>query len=81
MSVSTSDEVLAAVGELLPTLRERAQETEDLRRIPEESIKGLQATADIYQQEGILTKSIDVSKGFDKSFNASRAQVVQTAAH
>lgn len=49
--------------------------------IDDNVIKGLQATADIYQQEGILTKSIDVSKGFDKSFNASRAQVVQTAAH
>jgi len=48
--------------------------------IDDNVIKGLQATADIYQQEGILTKSIDVSKGFDKSFNASRAQVVQTAA-
>ncbi|SQF99735.1 ABC transporter, substrate-binding protein, aliphatic sulfonates [Paucimonas lemoignei] len=49
--------------------------------IDDNVINGLQATADIYQQEGILTKSIDVSKGFDKSFNASRAQVVQTAAH
>src|SRR3546814_15647195 len=29
---------------LLPALRERAQETEDLRRIPDESIKGLQET-------------------------------------
>lgn len=48
--------------------------------IDDNVIKGLQATADIYQQEGILTKSIDVSKGFDKSFNASRAQVMQTAA-
>lgn len=37
-------DVLAAVSELLPTLRDRAQETEDLRRIPDESIKGLQAT-------------------------------------
>lgn len=47
--------------------------------IDDNVIKGLQATADIYQQEGILSKSIDVSKGFDKSFNASRAQAVQTA--
>jgi 3-hydroxy-9,10-secoandrosta-1,3,5(10)-triene-9,17-dione monooxygenase len=44
MSVSTSDEVLAAVGELLPTLRERAQQTEDLRRIPDPTIAALQET-------------------------------------
>lgn len=36
-----SDDVLAAVGELLPGLRERAQETEDARRVPVESIKAL----------------------------------------
>lgn len=47
--------------------------------IDDNVIKGLQTTADIYQQEGILSKPIDVSKGFDKSFNATRAQVVQTA--
>src|SRR3954463_7485360 len=40
----TADGVLAAVSDLLPTLRERAQETEDLRRIPDENIKGLQDT-------------------------------------
>lgn len=49
--------------------------------IDDSIIHGLQTTADIYQQEGILSKSIDVSTGFDKSFNASRAQGVQTAAH
>jgi sulfonate transport system substrate-binding protein len=43
-------------------------------------IKGLQETADIYQQEGIVTKKIDVSQGFDKSFNASRARVAQATA-
>ncbi|WP_341523138.1 ABC transporter substrate-binding protein [Pseudomonas sp. G.S.17] len=48
--------------------------------IDDKIIKGLQTTADIYQEEGILGKKIDVSKGFDKSFNASRAQVVKTAA-
>lgn len=37
-------QVLAAIEELLPVLRERAQETEDGRRIPEASIKSLQAT-------------------------------------
>jgi 3-hydroxy-9,10-secoandrosta-1,3,5(10)-triene-9,17-dione monooxygenase len=40
----TADGVLGAVSDLLPTLRERAQETEDLRRIPDENIKGLQDT-------------------------------------
>jgi sulfonate transport system substrate-binding protein len=49
--------------------------------IDDNIIKGLQATADIYKEEGILSKSIDVAPGFDKSFNASRAQAVQTAAH
>ena len=44
MSVSTSAEVLAAVGDLLPTLRDRAQETEDLRRIPDATIAALQDT-------------------------------------
>lgn len=43
-------------------------------------ISNLQVTADIYRQEGILGKAIDVSTGFDKSFNASRAQVAQAAA-
>ncbi|MGA9702427.1 ABC transporter substrate-binding protein [Pseudomonas sp.] len=36
-------------------------------------ISGLQATADAYQKEGLLPKHIDVSQGFDKSFNAKRA--------
>src|SRR5436305_14965048 len=36
--------VLAAVSELLPVLRDRAQEAEDARRIPDETIKSLQAT-------------------------------------
>jgi 3-hydroxy-9,10-secoandrosta-1,3,5(10)-triene-9,17-dione monooxygenase len=44
MTIATGADVLAAVEELLPTLRERAQDTEDLRRIPDESIKGLQDT-------------------------------------
>ena len=48
--------------------------------IDDSIIKGLQETADIYQQEGIITKKIDVSQGFDKRFNASRAQVAQAAA-
>jgi 3-hydroxy-9,10-secoandrosta-1,3,5(10)-triene-9,17-dione monooxygenase len=35
------EQVVAAVRELLPVLRERAQETEDARRVSEESIKAL----------------------------------------
>ncbi|MBK5552009.1 ABC transporter substrate-binding protein [Pseudomonas sp. TH03] len=42
-------------------------------------ISGLQTTADIYQQEGILTQHIDVSQGFDKSFNALRAPISQAS--
>jgi len=41
--------------------------------IDDSVIKGLQETADIYREEGIVDKHIDVSKGFDASFNASRA--------
>ncbi|MGO1048961.1 3-hydroxy-9,10-secoandrosta-1,3,5(10)-triene-9,17-dione monooxygenase oxygenase subunit [Crossiella sp. CA198] len=37
-----TEQVTAAVRELLPALRDRAQEAEDLRRIPTESIKALQ---------------------------------------
>lgn len=36
--------VIAAIQDLLPTLRERAQDTEDARKIPDESIKALQET-------------------------------------
>ncbi|WP_213881156.1 ABC transporter substrate-binding protein [Pseudomonas sp. dw_358] len=34
-------------------------------------IQGLQKTADLYLSEGILDKPVDVSKGFDPSFNTS----------
>jgi 3-hydroxy-9,10-secoandrosta-1,3,5(10)-triene-9,17-dione monooxygenase len=36
--------VIAKVRELLPVLRERAQEAEDLRKVPSESVKSLQET-------------------------------------
>jgi 3-hydroxy-9,10-secoandrosta-1,3,5(10)-triene-9,17-dione monooxygenase len=36
--------VLAAVGDVLPVLRERAQETEDARVVPAETIKALEET-------------------------------------
>ncbi|MCW4353366.1 flavin-dependent monooxygenase [Hoyosella sp. YIM 151337] len=39
-----SHEVLEGIRELLPVLRDRAQEAEDARRIPDESIKALQET-------------------------------------
>ena len=39
-----SHEVMQRLDALLPTLRERAQETEDLRRIPDDSMKALQET-------------------------------------
>ncbi|NWD67055.1 ABC transporter substrate-binding protein [Pseudomonas gingeri] len=42
-------------------------------------ISGLQTTADIYQEEGILNRHIDVSQGFDKSFNAKRAPLSQAS--
>ncbi|GGK40712.1 3-hydroxy-9,10-secoandrosta-1,3,5(10)-triene-9,17-dione monooxygenase oxygenase subunit [Nocardia camponoti] len=38
------EQVLSAVEELLPTLRERAEEAEDLRRVPEASVKALADT-------------------------------------
>ncbi|TNC29038.1 3-hydroxy-9,10-secoandrosta-1,3,5(10)-triene-9,17-dione monooxygenase oxygenase subunit [Amycolatopsis alkalitolerans] len=44
MSERDAQGVIAGVAELLPVLRERAQETEDTRRIPDESIKSLQET-------------------------------------
>ena len=41
MSDKVGQSVLDAVGELLPVLRERAQESEDARQIPAESVKAL----------------------------------------
>lgn len=42
MTVNAVDEVRARVEALLPALRERAQEAEDLRRLPDENVKALQ---------------------------------------
>ncbi|WMI97029.1 ABC transporter substrate-binding protein [Pseudomonas chlororaphis subsp. aurantiaca] len=47
--------------------------------IDDQVIGGLQTTADIYREEGILTRPIDVSQGFDKSFNAPRVQLNQAS--
>ncbi len=41
MSENVGQPVLAAVGDLLPVLRERAQETEDARVVPAETVKAL----------------------------------------
>jgi len=42
VSENVGQSVVATVGELLPVLRERAQETEDARVIPAESVKSLE---------------------------------------
>jgi 3-hydroxy-9,10-secoandrosta-1,3,5(10)-triene-9,17-dione monooxygenase len=44
MSQKVGEDVLASVSDLLPVFAERAQETEDARRISVESIKALQET-------------------------------------
>jgi 3-hydroxy-9,10-secoandrosta-1,3,5(10)-triene-9,17-dione monooxygenase len=44
VSENVGESVVAAVGDLLPVLRERAQETEDARVIPAETIKALEET-------------------------------------
>jgi 3-hydroxy-9,10-secoandrosta-1,3,5(10)-triene-9,17-dione monooxygenase len=41
VSANVGQPVLAAVGDLLPVLRERAQETEDARDVPAETVKAL----------------------------------------
>ena len=42
-------------------------------------IHGLQTTADTYVKEGLLSKHIDVSQGFDSSFNAKRIPLEQAS--
>lgn len=44
MSENVGQAVVAAVRDLLPVLRERAQETEDARVVPAESVKALEET-------------------------------------
>jgi 3-hydroxy-9,10-secoandrosta-1,3,5(10)-triene-9,17-dione monooxygenase len=44
LSENVGQAVVAAVGDLLPALRERAQETEDARVVPAESVKALAET-------------------------------------
>ena len=41
MGENVGEAVVARVGDLLPVLRERAQETEDARVVPAESVKAL----------------------------------------
>ena len=47
--------------------------------IDDKVIHGLQATADTYVKEGLLSKHIDVSQGFDSSFNAKRIPLEQAS--
>ena len=44
MSENVGQAVVTAVSDLLPVLRERAQETEDSRNVPAESVKALTET-------------------------------------
>ncbi len=41
--IPTQDELVAAARDLVPALKERAQQAEDLRRLPEETIRDLKA--------------------------------------
>jgi 3-hydroxy-9,10-secoandrosta-1,3,5(10)-triene-9,17-dione monooxygenase len=64
----TATGVLDAVRDVLPSLRDRAQETEDLRRIPDETIKGLQATGFFRllqpaRYDGIEASPVDFYRG------------------
>jgi 3-hydroxy-9,10-secoandrosta-1,3,5(10)-triene-9,17-dione monooxygenase len=64
----TVDTVLDAVRDVLPSLRDRAQETEDLRHIPDETIKGLQATGFFRllqpaRYDGIEASPVDFYRG------------------
>jgi 3-hydroxy-9,10-secoandrosta-1,3,5(10)-triene-9,17-dione monooxygenase len=64
----SAEGVLAAVRDLLPDLRERAQETEDARRVPEENIKGLQDTGFFRllqprRYEGLEASPVDFYRG------------------
>ncbi|MQB18939.1 ABC transporter substrate-binding protein [Pseudomonas lactis] len=47
--------------------------------IDDKVIHGLQATADTYVKEGLLSQHIDVSQGFDSSFNAQRIPLEQAS--
>src|SRR2546428_13899173 len=44
MAASNTQAVIAGVTELLPVLRQRAQEAEDARVVPAESVKSLEVT-------------------------------------
>jgi sulfonate transport system substrate-binding protein len=60
----------------LATAKETRMEPVD---IDDSVISGLQNTADIYQREGILSRQVDVSQGYDKSFNAVRKAATAAA--
>ncbi|HZC72596.1 MAG TPA: flavin-dependent monooxygenase [Jatrophihabitans sp.] len=64
----TAEGVLAAVRDLLPALRERAQETEDLRRVPDENVKALQDSSFFRllqprRYDGIEASPVDFYRG------------------
>jgi 3-hydroxy-9,10-secoandrosta-1,3,5(10)-triene-9,17-dione monooxygenase len=68
MAELTSGAVLDAVAELQPTLRERAQDTEDARRISDETIKSLQESGFFkllqpVRYGGIEASPVDFYKG------------------
>jgi 3-hydroxy-9,10-secoandrosta-1,3,5(10)-triene-9,17-dione monooxygenase len=64
----SAGDVLDAVREILPALRERAQETEDARRIPDENVKALQAAGFFRllqprRHDGIEASPVDFYRG------------------
>jgi 3-hydroxy-9,10-secoandrosta-1,3,5(10)-triene-9,17-dione monooxygenase len=68
MTGRTPADVLNEVSELLPVLRDRAQETEDARRVPEDSIKSLKETGFFTLLQparygGLETSPIDFYRG------------------
>ena len=48
--------------------------THSRAEITDQVVSGLQQVADIYLEEGVLARPVDVSQGFDPSFNSARAE-------
>jgi 3-hydroxy-9,10-secoandrosta-1,3,5(10)-triene-9,17-dione monooxygenase len=64
----SAENVLDAVRDQLPALRERAQQTEDLRRVPDENVKALQDTGFFRllqprRYDGIEASPVDFYRG------------------
>ncbi|NBA94905.1 hypothetical protein [Pseudomonas sp. R5(2019)] len=67
--------LLAAAGQLQDVHLASAKGTEfDRIPITDAVISNLQQTSDIYLEEGVLIRRVDVSPGFDASFNVARAE-------